>query len=226
MHALNLVRMYHAFVSKSGPMWTIRTVIPTWLYNQISDWIHNTADRIERTSWQGKLHPGNNHSIKHDDVIKWNNFPRVLVLWVGDSPVTGEFPAQRPVTQSFDVFFDLHLNKRLSKQTKRRWFETQSCPLWRHCNEARHIPWDPIRHVSWSFPNSSMLLFLHLQCVCYCHESVCWGKCGYGFKSKLSGEAWRLLFPSTSSMSLRLRFNLKYNCKGYQNVISRVCCAI
>ena len=29
---------------------------------------------------------------------------------------TGEFPAQRPVTQSFDVFFDLHLNKRLSKQ--------------------------------------------------------------------------------------------------------------
>ena len=28
-----------------------------------------------------------------------------------------EFPAQRPVTQSFDVFFDLHLNKRLSKQS-------------------------------------------------------------------------------------------------------------
>ena len=26
-----------------------------------------------------------------------------------------EFPAQRPVTRSFDVFFDLRLNKRLSK---------------------------------------------------------------------------------------------------------------
>ena len=30
-------------------------------------------------------------------------------------PVPGEFPAQRPVTRSFDVFFDLRLNKRLSK---------------------------------------------------------------------------------------------------------------
>ena len=29
----------------------------------------------------------------------------------------GEFPAQRPLTRSFDVFFDLHLNKRLSKQS-------------------------------------------------------------------------------------------------------------
>ena len=31
--------------------------------------------------------------------------------------VTGELPAQRPVTRSFDVFFDLRLNKRLNKQS-------------------------------------------------------------------------------------------------------------
>ena len=36
----------------------------------------------------------------------------------GNSPVTGEFPAQRPVMQSFDVFFDLGLNKWLSKQSR------------------------------------------------------------------------------------------------------------
>ena len=48
--------------------------------------------------------------------------------------VPGEFPAQRPVTRSFDVFFDLRLNKRLSKQSWGWWFETPSCPLWRHCN--------------------------------------------------------------------------------------------
>ena len=53
----------------------------------------------------------------------------------GNSPVPGEFPAQRPVTMSFDVFFDLRLNKRLSKQSWGRWFETLSCPLWRHCND-------------------------------------------------------------------------------------------
>ena len=52
----------------------------------------------------------------------------------GNSHVTGEFPAQRPVTRSFDVFFDLRLNKRLSKQSWGWWFETLSRPLWRHCN--------------------------------------------------------------------------------------------
>ena len=47
-----------------------------------------------------------------------------LVLCEGN--VTGGFPSQRPVTQSFDISFDLHLNKRLSKQSKRRWFGTPS----------------------------------------------------------------------------------------------------
>ena len=42
---------------------------------------------------------------------------------------------QRPVTQSFDIFFDLRLNKRLSKQSSGWWFETPSCSLWSHCNE-------------------------------------------------------------------------------------------
>ena len=50
----------------------------------------------------------------------------------GNSPVTGEFPSQRPVTLSFDVFFYLRLNKRLSKQSWGWWFETPSRPLWRH----------------------------------------------------------------------------------------------
>ena len=34
----------------------------------------------------------------------------------GEFTGPGEFPTQRPVTRSFEVFFDLHLNKRLSKQ--------------------------------------------------------------------------------------------------------------
>ena len=47
----------------------------------------------------------------------------------------GEFFTQRPVTRSFDVFFDLRLNKRLSKQPWGWWFETPSWSLWRQCNE-------------------------------------------------------------------------------------------
>ena len=62
-------------------------------------------------------------------------FSALLAICTGNSLVTGEFPAQRPVTWSFDVFFELQLNKRLSKQSWGWLFETPSCPLWRHCNE-------------------------------------------------------------------------------------------
>ena len=58
-----------------------------------------------------------------------------LALWAGNSPVPGEFPSQRPVTRSFDVFFHLCLNERLSKQSWGSWFETPSRSLWRHCND-------------------------------------------------------------------------------------------
>ena len=61
-------------------------------------------------------------------------FSALLAICAGNSPVTGELPAQRPVTRSFDVFFDLCLNKRLSKQWLGLWFETPLHPLWRHCN--------------------------------------------------------------------------------------------
>ena len=57
-----------------------------------------------------------------------------LALRVGNSLVTSEFPSQRPVTWSFDVFLDLRLNKRLSKQSICRWFKTSLCSLWLHCN--------------------------------------------------------------------------------------------
>ena len=55
-------------------------------------------------------------------IILWwlyqmETFSASLALCAGNSPVTGEFPTQKPVTRSFDVFFDLRLNKRLSKQS-------------------------------------------------------------------------------------------------------------
>ena len=61
-------------------------------------------------------------------------FSALLAIYAGNSQVPGEFPAQRPVTRSFDVFFDLRLNKRLSKQSWDWWSETISCILWRHRN--------------------------------------------------------------------------------------------
>ena len=63
-----------------------------------------------------------------------DTFSELMALCVGNSPVTGEFPTQRPVMHNFDVFFDLRLNKRLSKQSWAWWFETPTCSLWCHCN--------------------------------------------------------------------------------------------
>ena len=63
-------------------------------------------------------------------------FSVLLAICAGNSPVSGEFPAQRPVTRGFDVFFDLCPDKRLSKQPWGWWFETPSHSLWRHRNAA------------------------------------------------------------------------------------------
>ena len=79
------------------------------------------------------------HTYQHLEIPPWwrhqmETFSPLLAFCAGNSPVTGEFPSRRPVTGSFDVFFDLHLNKRLSKQSRRQWFVTPSRSLWRHCN--------------------------------------------------------------------------------------------
>ena len=95
-------------------------------------------------------------------VAGWNSmmtsleaFSALLALCAGNSPVTGEFPSQRPVTRSFDVFFGLRLNKQLSKRSKHRWFETPSCSLWRHYNASKwQHPMQPVAKmssISWPF---------------------------------------------------------------------------
>ena len=64
----------------------------------------------------------------------WHNemetFFASLPFCEGNLLATGGFHSQMPVTQSFDVFFDLCLNKHLNKQSRRWWFETPSSSLW------------------------------------------------------------------------------------------------
>ena len=62
-------------------------------------------------------------------------FSALLAFCAGNSPVTSEFPSQRPVARSFDAFFDMDLKKWLSKQSWRWWFETPLRSSWRHCND-------------------------------------------------------------------------------------------
>ena len=80
--------------------------------------------------------------MKYHRYLWWRHqmgtFSALLVLCEGNPPITGGFPSQRPVARSFDIFFDLRLNKRLSKQSRHRCFETPSPSSWRHCNAKGH----------------------------------------------------------------------------------------
>ena len=86
-------------------------------------------------------------------------FSALLAICAGNSPVPGEFPTQRPVTWNFGVFFDLRLNKQLSKQPRGWWFGTLLGSLWRQCNdEATGPPWLP--HTKASDVNVTLMFSL------------------------------------------------------------------
>ena len=77
---------------------------------------------------------GGPNNCRFVDVIKWKHFLRYwpFVRGIHRWPVNS--PHKRPVTRSFNIFFHLRPNKRLSRQSWGWWFETPSCPLWRRCN--------------------------------------------------------------------------------------------
>ena len=114
--------------------------------NTLSWWLLKCAYRLRSIWWLqmwSRHQVSSNHHIEptmtaapresHDDVINGNIF-RVI------AHLCGEFTGNRwiPLTKASDVFFDLRLNKRLSKQSWWWWFETPSRPVWRHRNDVTH----------------------------------------------------------------------------------------
>ena len=71
------------------------------------DWLANMLPAIRNRVWE---------FLSNSMVLSWNFLHDDVIKWI---TVTGEFPSQRPVTRSFDVFYDSRLNKRLSKQLRR-----------------------------------------------------------------------------------------------------------
>ena len=84
-------------------------------------------------------------------------FSALLSFCKGNLPITGGFPSQRSETRSFNVLFDLRLNKPLSKQSRRQWSETplRSLWLWRQCNNAVKLRYNKsyINHNIPTIPN-------------------------------------------------------------------------
>ena len=152
-------------------------------YYSLSDSIHL---EYEMSSAQDKIFARINHNVKVRTLTKtvwrswWRHhqetFPALLALIERNSPVTGGFPSQRPVALIFDVFFDLWLNKLLSKQSRRQWFETPSRSLWRHCDDNS----DPhdydvrqyINAIHARFIYKQIITIMLLSLICGCR--FCW----------------------------------------------------
>ena len=108
------------------------SVIHLWNRWRHPSWTEKSE--ISRGTWSVNIYATNNERPCPSRRHQMKTFSALLALCVENSPDTGELPSQRSVRRSFDIFFDLGLNKRLSKQLKSWWFETTSCSLWRHHN--------------------------------------------------------------------------------------------
>ena len=103
-------------------------------------------------------------------------FSALLAICAGNSPVTCEFPTQRPVTRSFDVYFDLRPNERLSKQWWGWWFETLSRSLWRHRNAQIYVSAMLYMHQCiMSFGNAHLIKCIQVHVLAY--RSCIWLNC-------------------------------------------------
>ena len=111
------------------------------------------------------------------------------------SPVTGEFPSLRPVVRSFDVFFDLRLNKRLSKQSWGWRFEMPSRSLWRHRNGTF----------------LSQLIMAHTHTDIYIYICVCTDvyhimkQCQYYYRFHSKSSKWRAYKLAKKIRNLNLK---------------------
>ena len=79
------------------------------------------------------------HTSEHDDVIKWKHFPRYwpCVWGIHRWPLNTHHKSQW--RRAFDVSIELRLNKRLSKQSRRRWFDMPSRPFITITSHERHL---------------------------------------------------------------------------------------
>ena len=142
-HKYTLASIVHcSFMWFSSPYWQTPWHLPWQMGGHLHrNWTKSLVDYFKmgmRNAYQNKQFTFIVSTI-HLRITWWRHqtetFSALLDICAVNSPVPSEFPTYRPVTRSFDVFFDLRLNKRLSKQSWGWWFETPSRSLWRPCND-------------------------------------------------------------------------------------------
>ena len=147
-------------------------------------------------------------------------FSALLAICAGNSPVTGEFTAQWPVTRNFDVFFDLCLNKRLGQRSWGWWFETQLRSLWRHRNEYKFSAGEiPFRvEVVFTVHNSTWLVI----CTAPGHYLGQWWLFNWTLGNKQQLNFNQSLTFSVKKMHLQMQFVECHSfCSGLKYINSR-----
>ena len=84
----------------------------------------------------------------HDDVINWKHFPGFRPFLKGTTDY-GWIPLTKVSDTEFWRFFDMRLNKRMSKQSRYRWSQTPCRSLSRHYNVKRMFKAQPIMWQVW-----------------------------------------------------------------------------
>ena len=150
---INMIRLLDNPVR--GPLGFIK--IRTWISNYILSFLwdmitHPYSDvnsRFAKPPLKSGFKDWMNDYILHLCIRMSSNgnIFRVTGPLCGEFTGPGEFPTQRPVARSFDVFFDRRLNKRLNKQPWGWWFETPSWSLWRQCNVVLLYPFTNLTQV-------------------------------------------------------------------------------
>ena len=155
------------------------------------------------------------YRYQHDDIIRWEHS---LVICVENSPLTGEFPAQRPVMQSFDIFFDLSSYKRLSKHSWVWRFETicahynitgrnilqvySTCPgpiLWLpRCQWSHHE--GCVYKLKWPAPNHNNTQQITAVCIIILRVYCTWSLVAVG--NLLTHTLWRYLSKWSCGISV------------------------
>ena len=137
-------------------------------------------------------------------------FSALLAICAGNSPVPCEFTAQWQVTRSFDVFFDMRPNKRLSKQSRGWWFETPSRPNWRHYNDTLCVV---INTTGISVPYNITVVILVL--ILLAERLLFWYHLKYATSNIFAPTELCLLWSSMHTYHLKYkRFVLIYWCRN------------
>ena len=110
---------------------TPNIIPPHWANICVLDWIKYDYTPGPGLIFSGFSVMGHYYCMMTSSI---GNIFRVTGHLCGEFTGHGWIPRTMASDASFDVFFDLRLNKWLSKQSWGWWFKTPSRPLWRHCN--------------------------------------------------------------------------------------------